>query len=95
MSKINIRFVPVKCQYCNNFYSTPNFLTSEQNFCSINCRNEASKKQKMDKLKNQLRNEVQNKREQPTSSFEIYFWPVLYMTFLYLIFKFLDFLIFK
>jgi hypothetical protein len=90
MSKINIRFETLKCHYCNSFYSTPNFLTSEQKFCSIDCRNKASKKQKMDKLKNQLRNEVQNKREQPTSSFENYFWPVLYITFLYLVFKLLD-----
>jgi len=56
------------CQHCNNQYNPINFRGSEQKFCSVNCRNEASKHRKIEELKNQLRNEFQNQQQQPTNN---------------------------
>lgn len=56
------------CQHCNNQYNPINFRGSEQKFCSVNCRNEASKKRKIEELKNELRNELQNEQPKPTNN---------------------------
>ncbi len=56
------------CQHCNNQYNPINFRGSEQKFCSVNCRNEASKKRKIEELKNELRNEYQNEQPRPTNN---------------------------
>lgn len=56
------------CQHCNNQYNPINFRGSEQKFCSVNCRNEASKKRKIEELKNQIRNEYQNEQPRPTNN---------------------------
>lgn len=56
------------CQHCNNQYNPINFRGSEQKFCSVNCRNEASKKRKIEELKNELRNEFQNEQPRPTNN---------------------------
>lgn len=56
------------CQHCNNQYTPINFRGSEQKFCSVNCRNEASKKRKIEELKNELRNEYQNEQPRPTNN---------------------------
>jgi hypothetical protein len=56
------------CEHCNNQYNPINFRGSEQKFCSVNCRNEASKKRKIEELKNQIRNEYQNEQPRPTNN---------------------------
>lgn len=56
------------CQHCNNQYNPINFRGSEQKFCSVNCRNEASKKRKIEELKNELRNEYQNEQPRPINN---------------------------
>jgi hypothetical protein len=56
------------CQHCNNQYEPINFRGSEQKFCSVNCRNEASKKRKIEEIKNELRNEFQNEQPKPTNN---------------------------